>query len=207
MEVIGTSGNDILIGGSGEDYLVGERGNDTLTGSSSGDTFVLNYSGGGTDTITDFTVSEDVLQITTLEHTSNSAMISISNITASELKSAARAVSSNYLKLTPAPALSSKASQDLKLTPAPALSSKASQDLKLTPAPALSSKASQDLKLTPSIGKNYNIENYYISAYGTANDSDFLSYDTSTGYLSFNQSPIAWLGPGLNWSQVTVVLL
>lgn len=188
--IYGYEAYDTLIGGSGEDYLVGERSNDILTGSSGGDTFVLNYSGGGTDTITDFTVGEDVLQITTLHQTSNSARMSIFNITASELRSSARAVSSNDLKLTPARALSSKASQDLKL------------------APTLSSKASQNLKLTPGIVKNYNIEieeNYYISASGTANSSDPLSYDPSTGYLSFNQSPIAWLGYGLNWDQVIVV--
>ncbi|MEH2288972.1 calcium-binding protein [Nostoc sp.] len=61
----GYEGNDTLIGGSGKDYLVGGGGNDILTGGTGRDTFVLNYSGGGIDTITDFSVYDDHLEITT----------------------------------------------------------------------------------------------------------------------------------------------
>ncbi|MEH1902687.1 MAG: hypothetical protein V7L04_15045 [Nostoc sp.] len=64
--IYGYAGDDTLIGGSGEDYLVGGDGNDILTGGSGTDTFVLNYSGGGIDTITDFSVNDDILEITTL---------------------------------------------------------------------------------------------------------------------------------------------
>ncbi|MEH2412684.1 calcium-binding protein [Nostoc sp.] len=63
--LVGGDGNDVLTGGSGSDTLVGGDGNDVLTGGSGSDTFVLNYSGGGIDRITDFSVDDDVLQITT----------------------------------------------------------------------------------------------------------------------------------------------
>ncbi len=64
-QIYGYEGDDTLIGGAGNDYLVGGSGNDILTGGSGRDTFVLNYSGGGIDTITDFSVSDDVLKVTT----------------------------------------------------------------------------------------------------------------------------------------------
>ncbi|MCC5667598.1 hypothetical protein LC653_27875 [Nostoc sp. CHAB 5784] len=64
-QIYGYAGNDYLVGGGGNDHLVGGGGNDTLTGNSGRDTFVLNYSGGGIDTITDFSVSNDILKVTT----------------------------------------------------------------------------------------------------------------------------------------------
>ena len=64
-QIYGNAGNDTLIGGAGNDYLVGESGNDILTGGIGRDTFVLNYSGGGIDRITDFSVSNDILKVTT----------------------------------------------------------------------------------------------------------------------------------------------
>ncbi|WP_375512884.1 calcium-binding protein [uncultured Nostoc sp.] len=64
-QIYGNAGDDTLIGGAGNDYLVGEAGNDILTGGNGRDTFVLNYSGGGIDTITDFSVSNDILKVTT----------------------------------------------------------------------------------------------------------------------------------------------
>ncbi|MCC5606526.1 hypothetical protein LC612_06915 [Nostoc sp. CHAB 5834] len=64
-QIYGYAGNDTLIGGAGNDYLEGGSGNDYLTGSSGRDTFVLNYSGGGIDTITDFSVNNDILKVTT----------------------------------------------------------------------------------------------------------------------------------------------
>ena len=63
--IYGDEGDDTLIGGSGQDYLVGKGGNDILTGGSGQDTFVLNYSGGGIDTIKDFSVTNDILKVTT----------------------------------------------------------------------------------------------------------------------------------------------
>ncbi|MBG1262894.1 hypothetical protein [Nostoc commune] len=64
-QIYGYAGNDTLIGGAGNDYLEGGSGNDRLTGGSGRDTFVLNYSGGGIDTITDFSVNDDILKINT----------------------------------------------------------------------------------------------------------------------------------------------
>ncbi|MEH2009418.1 hypothetical protein [Nostoc sp.] len=63
--LVGGDGDDSLVGGDGDDTLVGGDGNDVLTGGLGEDTFVLNYSGGGIDRITDFSVADDVLQITT----------------------------------------------------------------------------------------------------------------------------------------------
>jgi Ca2+-binding RTX toxin-like protein len=60
----GDEGNDTLIGGAGTDYLVGGLGDDLLTGGEGRDTFVLYYSGGGIDRITDFSVKDkDILKI------------------------------------------------------------------------------------------------------------------------------------------------
>ncbi len=64
-QIYGYAGNDTLIGGAGNDMLVGGGGNDYLTGGNGRDTFVLNYSGGGIDRITDFSVTNDILKVTT----------------------------------------------------------------------------------------------------------------------------------------------
>ena len=173
-QIYGYGGDDTLIGGWGEDHLVGGSGNDILTGGSGGDTFVLNYSDGGIDTITDFSVYEDIIEITIPFHDSGSDVVggNIFQITAASFKSAAYALSSNYLKV-----------------------------------------------VTAGIGKNYNIsayksevaaagigKNYNISAYGSA-DFAPLTYYPNTGDLFYNNVHIASLYAGLDWSQVTVVLV
>ncbi|MGF1537038.1 MAG: hypothetical protein ACFB4J_11230 [Elainellaceae cyanobacterium] len=60
--LVGGAGNDILIGGDGNDRLIGGAGDDQLTGGSGTDTFVLT-SDIGTDTITDFTIGEDLIEL------------------------------------------------------------------------------------------------------------------------------------------------
>ena len=63
--LFGEAGNDTLIGGQGEDYLVGGAGNDVLTGdggSSNQDTFFYDDNFGD-DIITDFDLSDDILEI------------------------------------------------------------------------------------------------------------------------------------------------
>ena len=57
----GSSGHDILFGGNGPDVLIGGPG-DTLTGGNGPDTFLFRP-GFGANTITDFDVNNDVIQI------------------------------------------------------------------------------------------------------------------------------------------------
>jgi Ca2+-binding RTX toxin-like protein len=72
--IYGYEGDDTLIGGSGKDRLFGGGGNDTLTGGQGKDTFVLYYSGGGIDTITDFSV-EDFIEVTTAPNTAEQGTV------------------------------------------------------------------------------------------------------------------------------------
>ena len=57
----GSAGNDLLSGDNGNDTLIGGEGNDTLTGGKGNDSFVFNSSNEGLDTITDFSVNNDIL--------------------------------------------------------------------------------------------------------------------------------------------------
>jgi Tol biopolymer transport system component len=58
----GGDGNDILSGGKGSDTLNGGLGNDNLVGGGAKDVFVLG-AGLGVDTISDFTNSQDIIQL------------------------------------------------------------------------------------------------------------------------------------------------
>ncbi|MCC5628547.1 calcium-binding protein [Nostoc sphaeroides CHAB 2801] len=73
--IYGYEGDDTLIGGSGKDRLVGGGGNDILTGGQGKDTFELYYSGGGIDTITDFSVKEDFIEVTTAPNTAEQGRV------------------------------------------------------------------------------------------------------------------------------------
>jgi Ca2+-binding RTX toxin-like protein len=55
------AGNDSLLGSTGNDTLSGGSGNDTLSGGSGNDSFVFERLGEGIDTITDFSVNNDLL--------------------------------------------------------------------------------------------------------------------------------------------------
>ncbi|GAB4350795.1 MAG: hypothetical protein Fur0042_18820 [Cyanophyceae cyanobacterium] len=60
----GGQGDDFLIGSIGDDILSGDLGNDTLSGAAGRDRFVLGDRGdGGTDTILDFEVSLDTIEL------------------------------------------------------------------------------------------------------------------------------------------------
>lgn len=59
----GDSGADRLTGGNGNDRLVGGSGNDTLTGGAGNDTYVFSSLTDGNDRITDFSVVDDLIQI------------------------------------------------------------------------------------------------------------------------------------------------
>ncbi|WP_237716190.1 DUF5801 repeats-in-toxin domain-containing protein [Moritella dasanensis] len=59
----GFDGSDTLIGGDGADILSGGEGDDILTGGNGADLFTWEESASGTDTITDFTLDEDQLDL------------------------------------------------------------------------------------------------------------------------------------------------
>lgn len=66
-KIFGGTGNDQLFGGDGNDKLDGGSGNDFMTGGAGADTFVLNFGGGSqNDTITDFDVTQDKIDVTAL---------------------------------------------------------------------------------------------------------------------------------------------
>ncbi|MEL7150793.1 MAG: fasciclin domain-containing protein [Pseudomonadota bacterium] len=58
----GGRGEDILDGGAGRDLLIGGRDADVLTGGEGADIFRFNKKS-GSDTVTDFTIGEDLIQI------------------------------------------------------------------------------------------------------------------------------------------------
>jgi Ca2+-binding RTX toxin-like protein len=61
--LIGNLGNDQLIGGVGNDVLNGGAGADVLTGGAGRDRFILDSINTGVDQIVDFSVREDVIQV------------------------------------------------------------------------------------------------------------------------------------------------
>ncbi|HEX8402418.1 MAG TPA: Ig-like domain-containing protein [Allosphingosinicella sp.] len=61
-QLLGGSGNDQLDGGDGRDLLAGGSGNDLLTGGAGNDLFVFSR-GGNSDTVIDFEVGRDLLQL------------------------------------------------------------------------------------------------------------------------------------------------
>jgi len=67
--LLGGAGDDALYGGNGRDTLTGGAGDDTLTGGANPDTFLFT-DGTGADVITDFTLGEDMLDLSTLTVTS-----------------------------------------------------------------------------------------------------------------------------------------
>jgi Ca2+-binding RTX toxin-like protein len=77
--LIGTQGNDYISGFAGNDILVGGFGNDTLNGDAGADSFVLYYSGGGIDTITNFSVNQDIISLTTAPQNSINNGYNITN--------------------------------------------------------------------------------------------------------------------------------
>ena len=64
-KLYGGLGDDTLYGNGGDDLLSGGLGSDTLTGGTGADTFVIAETN-GTDTITDFAIGEDFLDLSAL---------------------------------------------------------------------------------------------------------------------------------------------
>lgn len=62
----GGTGDDLLEASGGTDILIGESGSDTLTGGAGADSFVYKTSDAGSDTITDFDLVEDAIDLSAL---------------------------------------------------------------------------------------------------------------------------------------------
>ncbi|AXY03624.1 type I secretion C-terminal target domain-containing protein [Vibrio alfacsensis] len=66
ISLLGGAGDDVIIGGDGDDILIGGLGSDILTGGDGNDTFKWtqdSVDSGAVDTITDFTVNEDTVDL------------------------------------------------------------------------------------------------------------------------------------------------
>ncbi|WP_394143922.1 VWA domain-containing protein, partial [Vibrio atypicus] len=82
--LFGHGGNDILIGGDGDDILIGGAGNDMLTGGTGEDLFVIGEADfvNSLDVITDFTVTEDQIDISDLLHSGENMDDLLGDVTA-----------------------------------------------------------------------------------------------------------------------------
>ena len=76
----GTDSAETVAGGAGDDTITGLGGDDTLTGNAGADTFVF-ASGHGADTITDFTVDDDKIDLSALVDITEFSQLSISDNT------------------------------------------------------------------------------------------------------------------------------
>ena len=65
--LLGDEGNDTITGGAGNDTIVGGTGDDSLTGGEGKDTFVFR-DGSGSDTITDFDMGNDLIDLTLVSY-------------------------------------------------------------------------------------------------------------------------------------------
>lgn len=61
--VVGTGGRQAIVGTAGDDQIIGNPASDVLSGSAGADTFVYQTQRDGTDTITDFSPTEDKINI------------------------------------------------------------------------------------------------------------------------------------------------
>ncbi len=61
--ISGDNGDDLINGGDGNDLINGGAGSDQLSGGEGHDTFVFEFFDDGVDTVTDFKVGEDTIQI------------------------------------------------------------------------------------------------------------------------------------------------
>jgi hypothetical protein len=83
INLIGGEGDDLIVGGDGDDVLIGGLGSDILTGGDGSDTFkwtVDSVDEGAVDTITDFTVNEDMIDLREVISDLNSPMIDMDDL-------------------------------------------------------------------------------------------------------------------------------
>ncbi len=77
--LLGDAGADTIDGGTGDDHIMGGTGDDTLTGGSGADVFLF-IENSGNDTITDFDVSEDTIDLSLLQTPVAFADLAITNL-------------------------------------------------------------------------------------------------------------------------------
>ncbi|MDE0538214.1 MAG: calcium-binding protein [Rhodospirillales bacterium] len=77
--LLGDAGDDTIDGGLGDDHIMGGTGNDTLTGGAGADVFLF-VENSGNDTITDFNVSEDMIDLSLLQTTIAFADLTITDL-------------------------------------------------------------------------------------------------------------------------------
>ncbi|MDF5735423.1 MULTISPECIES: calcium-binding protein [unclassified Nostoc] len=188
-QIYGYGGNDTLIGGSGDNYLDGGDGDDILTGGTGRNTFVLNYSGGGIDTITNFSVNDDHLEITT------SPIPFISSVT--------DAISKGYKDDDTLIARSGNdiltGGKDYDTFASIKSSENAIKFTKYTTDALQSTRvSSESVTLAPFIP----ISEYKAPAIivgGGIGLPDYLSYNENTGALYYLSQQLAWLPPNLHF--------
>ena len=64
--LVGGTGPDVIGGGGGDDILIGNGGDDTLTGGADADTFLYTSGGDGNDTILDYSIADDTVDLEAL---------------------------------------------------------------------------------------------------------------------------------------------
>ncbi|MGR5163188.1 retention module-containing protein [Vibrio owensii] len=83
INLTGGEGDDLIVGGDGDDVLIGGLGSDILTGGDGSDTFkwtVDSVDEGAVDTITDFTVNEDSIDLREVISDLNNPMIDMDDL-------------------------------------------------------------------------------------------------------------------------------
>ena len=76
--LVGQEGNDRLIGGTGDDFIIDGFGKDIMSGGQGSDTFKMTDRDTSTDRIKDFTIGEDILDLTDLSFVSTMEDLEIS---------------------------------------------------------------------------------------------------------------------------------
>ena len=103
--ILGDDGDDTIDGEEGNDTILGGRGDDELTGGTGEDTFAYKYIDAGDDTITDFDVDEDMIDLSLIQHT-----ITFDNLTIADNDD-------GYAVVTiPQSVLGSEATEDITIT-------------------------------------------------------------------------------------------
>lgn len=79
-DIVGSRGDDTLKGDDGDNVISGEVGNDRLFGGGGDDTFIVIASIGGTDTIEDFSTTDDLIRVFGLSSGTSFADLKANNL-------------------------------------------------------------------------------------------------------------------------------